>query len=626
MSGKPAARQTDAVLCPRCGSAAIATGSPNVFFDGLPAARVTDCTTCGSSLSLNEMSSVQINGLSSLVIGSQGSHGDTITSGSPTIIIGNTFTPAPISPVSPMPEHLLAATAAFVALAPASAPPATGPSESPTQRSDLEEEEEEEELEETPCAITLRVGVFFDGTGNNRVNSETVYRCYAKDVGLDDMAEDIRQFCVTHGYDGKGSAPDNSFGNDTSNVAKLYDLYTDHADDTLAAEAKTANLRLYLEGIGTSSIGDDSLYSQGTGLGDTGVRARVEQSPALLITALRAFQINNPDKRIKQIEFDIFGFSRGAAAARDFANEVLKGEQSILANAIPAGTPGFTDSFAWKARQDVAINFIGIYDTVAAIADPLHGDFNGHNALNPGINLYLAPGAAKKVVHLVAEDERRYNFSLNSAGSADLVLPGVHSDLGGGYLPKTIERVLLSKPRSTEVNLDTPTSTTSSYKMATLDLGRAQRQLSRYDLPLTIRTWEVEFSSQAKGDRFRGKRVYAAVSSQREVRSDLALIYLRIMRALAVLNGVPFREIQEKDPRFALPAELLPIADKLMAYALGQSRRIGLTTAEEALLYHRYIHLSANWNAAKGLNNTDLDIVFINRPNDEPQRTVHPNE
>jgi type VI secretion system secreted protein VgrG len=70
---------------------------------------------------------------------------------------------------------------------------------------------------------------------------------------------------------------------------------------------------------------------------------------------------------------------------------------------------------------------------------------------NPGINIALGPDIAKKIVHLVAKNERRYNFSLNSAGAADIILPGVHSDLGGGYLPKATEKVLISKPRRSDV-------------------------------------------------------------------------------------------------------------------------------------------------------------------------------
>jgi type VI secretion system secreted protein VgrG len=68
------------------------------------------------------------------------------------------------------------------------------------------------------------------------------------------------------------------------------------------------------------------------------------------------------------------------------------------------------------------------------------------------------------------------------------------------------------------------------------------------------------------------------------------------------------------------------LAAKLLAYALGDSPSSGLTQAEDALLRHRYIHQSAHWNAAKGKNNSDLEVVFINRPTDNNKRVVHPNE
>ncbi|WP_170930081.1 DUF2235 domain-containing protein, partial [Pseudomonas sp. R5(2017)] len=495
--------------------------------------------------------------------------------------------------------------------------PSTPPSEE-----ELEEEEEEVEIED----ITLRVGMFFDGTGNNRSNSERVYGCFAPDVNLQEMAEEIRKYCASYGYDGKGSSPDNSYGNDVSNVARLYDLYINQSDEEIPADAEMASVSIYVDGIGTSSTGEDSIYSQGTGLGAQGVRTRVEETSGQFLKTIRTFQDNNPDKRIKKVEFDIFGFSRGAAAARDFANEVMKGQESVLAKALPAGSPALTASFQWSAKSDVSINFIGIYDTVAAIANPLLGDFTGHNARNPGINIALPPGIAKKIVHLVARNERRYNFSLNSAGSADIIMPGVHSDLGGGYLPKATERVLISKPRRSDVDRTTPTSEANSYKLAQQDLRRLQDQMAQYNLPLELRTWEVPFTSRDRDDRTPKKHVYAAVSSRREVRSELSLIYLRTMRELAVKNDVPFNEIPEKDPRLTLPAELTPISEKIINYALGKSQTIGLSPQEEELLFQKYIHLSDNWNAAKGMNNSDLDVVFINRPTDNNQRTVHPNE
>ncbi|PAU66226.1 hypothetical protein BZL41_03070, partial [Pseudomonas sp. PIC25] len=78
--------------------------------------------------------------------------------------------------------------------------------------------------------------------------------------------------------------------------------------------------------------------------------------------------------------------------------------------------------------------------------------------------------------------------------------------------------------------------------------------------------------------------------------------------------------------QLALPEELKPIAAKLMAYALGQSPSPGLTEREESLLYTRYIHQSAHWNAAVGRNGSGLDTVFVNRPADNHQRVISPNE
>jgi type VI secretion system secreted protein VgrG len=511
-----------------------------------------------------------------------------------------------------------AAAGLLVSVAPAPAPQPTE-----VEASD-ELEEEEEEVEEE--GITLRIGVFFDGTGNNRSNSEMVAGCYARDVDLLEEAEDIRQFCQAYGYDGQGSTPDNSYGNDTSNVAKLYDLYTDDSERRLTAEETIGYIPVYLDGIGTRSGEEDSPYSQITGVGSQGVLARVEDSPALILDRIRRFERVNPDRKIKRIEFDIFGFSRGAAAARHFANEVLKGEQSPLATLLPADSALFVEDFAWRTHTDVAINFIGIFDTVAAVASFADGDYSVHNANNPGINLCLAPDIAKKVVHLVAQDERRHNFSLNSAGAADIVLPGVHSDLGGGYLPNMIERVLLTKPRcSRDVDFHMPSTATTAYRWAQQELGRLQDQLKLYGLILEVKTWAVEITSNVKGDRSKWKNVYAAVCSERTVRNDLALIYLRIMRELGARHDVPLKVIDEEDQTYALPVELKPIAEKLMAYALGETRRAGLNVFEEELLCHRYIHLSANWNAAKGWNNSGLSIVFIDRPAENYVRVVHPN-
>lgn len=130
----------------------------------------------------------------------------------------------------------------------------------------LEEEDEEEELVEQPQqqarqGITLRIGVFFDGTGNNLANAAVTEQCRQDDLTLLDERTlgEVVEYCRAHGFSGnedKGfftQTPDNSYGNAPSNVARLFDLYQDDAPRSLAKDERSASIKAYLEGIGTSS-------------------------------------------------------------------------------------------------------------------------------------------------------------------------------------------------------------------------------------------------------------------------------------------------------------------------------------------------------------------------------------
>jgi len=101
---KPAARITDPTECPVSGHGdnPIASGSPDVIFEGLSAAREGDSTACGSALSSALSTTVSINGKRAAIVGSMGDHGNTVVSGASTIIIGDTFTPAPFVPPTPV--------------------------------------------------------------------------------------------------------------------------------------------------------------------------------------------------------------------------------------------------------------------------------------------------------------------------------------------------------------------------------------------------------------------------------------------------------------------------------------------------------------------------------------------
>jgi type VI secretion system secreted protein VgrG len=236
-------------------------------------------------------------------------------------------------------------------------------------------------------------------------------------------------------------------------------------------------------------------------------------------------------------------------------------------------------------------------------------------------------------VHLVARDEVRENFALNSLANIDLILPGVHSDLGGGYLPIANEKLLLGKPLTSTVSESTDATRSTAYLSAEKEVSAwYEKGVIDYDGPdnkITVAFWErpLPYSKELGGSKTEPqKKVFAAASIERPVRGELSLVYLRIMRELAVRHDVPFDIIDANDPKLALPSDLEPIHKKLQAYALGDTKIEGLTVEERALLRSRYIHLSANWNAAKNFNSSDMNIVFINRPAKLSQRVVHPHE
>lgn len=97
MSGKPAARITDPTLCPLPGHGVtpIVAGSADVLFDGLSATRQGDPAACGGVMVGNLATTVFINGRNAATVGSIGSHGNLVISGSGSVIIGDSHTPAP---------------------------------------------------------------------------------------------------------------------------------------------------------------------------------------------------------------------------------------------------------------------------------------------------------------------------------------------------------------------------------------------------------------------------------------------------------------------------------------------------------------------------------------------------
>jgi len=222
---------------------------------------------------------------------------------------------------------------------------------------------------------------------------------------------------------------------------------------------------------------------------------------------------------------------------------------------------------------------------------------------------------------MVARDECRANFALSRIKPAfpEITLPGVHSDIGGGYLAEAQERVLVSPMQVLEVPINTDVATTSIYR----DAVNVKSQWLANGWPsefLEIITPAASEVPQAQQDRLSPgrKRVYAALQLKRPVSGKLSLVYLRVMHQLAKEKGVRFDDIQGIS-ELAVPQELQALCDRFVAGDYST------TLQEERLLKLKYIHTSANWNHPLGRNDgSGLRAVYINAPTQNAIRVQHP--
>ncbi|HBX55507.1 phospholipase effector Tle1 domain-containing protein [Pseudomonas sp. UBA2684] len=460
--------------------------------------------------------------------------------------------------------------------------------------------------------VSLRIGVFFDGTGNNAGNTAAGLLCGAQHAV---KPEDLDASCKPYMSD-----PDSSYGNDVTNVKKLSDLYYAPRKAEGEDQQKRASRAVYIEGIGTQAGKQDSLLGAGTGRGDTGVAGRVQQAFVSIRTEIQSFQQDNPDCEITLLTFDAFGFSRGAAAARHFANEVVRGKQGPLGDVLRSNAKAFSRLFHDQYQRDIHMGFIGLFDTVASIAG-LANLGNVGSPVAPGIKLHLSRKYFNNVLHLVARDEYRGNFPLSRVkpDHPEITLPGAHSDIGGGYRAEAEECVLISPMQALDVSWNTDVTTTSIYR----DALQAKAQWLAKGWPTEMLEIVTPAATRLPADPQdraapRRQRVYAGLQLKRQVRGELSRVYLRVMHQLAKQKGVRFIDIPE-EPQYLLPLELQPLCDKFVAGDYST------TPADESLLKLRYIHTSAHWNHPLGKSgNRGIKVVYINAPTADAVRAQHP--
>ncbi|WP_297836899.1 DUF2235 domain-containing protein [Pseudomonas sp.] len=461
--------------------------------------------------------------------------------------------------------------------------------------------------------VFLVIGVFFDGTGNNASNTELGIACGAHHPI---EPEDLDASCKPYMAD-----PNSSYGNDFTNVRKLSDLY--FAPDKLQPDdqGKIAYRKIYVDGIGTIAGEKDSFIGLSSGRGETGAAERVASVFDRVNRIVQDIYKANNNYEIIGILFDTFGFSRGAAAARHFATEVARGNRGPLKYVLNSNKDAFSPTFADKYKDGIDMGFIGLFDTVAATAG-LDNGFNVSSGITPGLNIVLPKSDFKDVVHLVARDEYRDNFALNRIGpeQLEIALPGVHSNLGGGYRLESDECVLVSPMQGLTVAANCDVKTTSIYQ----DALQAKQKMIAEGWPVemleVITPPPVELAIDPQ-DRMapQEKRVFAGLQLKRAMRGDLSRVYLRVMYELAKQKKVTFHDLKETDSEYALPPELRLLRDRFVAGDYST------TPDEEAQLKLRYIHTSANWSHPATHNDgRGQKFVYINAPTKTGIRVKHP--
>ncbi|SNY79321.1 DUF2235 domain-containing protein [Enterobacter sp. CC120223-11] len=325
-------------------------------------------------------------------------------------------------------------------------------------------------LVDSPCCKTLHISIFFDGTGNN-LNNDLYLSKPAHPTNI------ARLFRATIGQGYAGGVQGHTeelvdvAGTSSNKYYKYYipgvgtpfpevsDLdYTTPglAFATYGEERVNWGLLRIVDALrrtsGLSEISDaeshTAINSMTSNLGTDGPYKRKIVFNQLLnatdLAAAMKLAVTQPEPgkpKLLGIKLYVYGFSRGAASARAFVNWLT----DLLPGARQKGSLIELCLLSDGVKIPLSIEFLGLLDTVASVGVANIAPFaEGHMGWADGTMELPDNGLIKKCTHLVSSHEQRLCFPMDSICRSDgtypgyateVVYPGMHSDLGGGYPP-----------------------------------------------------------------------------------------------------------------------------------------------------------------------------------------------
>ncbi|EMD1843756.1 DUF2235 domain-containing protein [Raoultella planticola] len=329
---------------------------------------------------------------------------------------------------------------------------------------------------EPPCCKTLHISLFFDGTGNNLNNDlllsdpkhpTNIARLFRATIGTG-TAGGVPTGMQTTLLDGAEDGEGKYFKFYMPGVGTPFPEVNDPDYSTMGLVGATkgeerinwALLRIIdvlkfsaTEKWLTTAESRQSLSNMGTSwnrLWFGGSHNRYEEFSRLLNALAPQLKplLTQPEPgkpKVLGIKLYVYGFSRGAAAARTFVrwlSELLPPPEAEGKNPPQCLQTG-------EMQLPVSVEFLGLLDTVASVGVahvvPIaegHMSWADDTMELPDDKTY--GGLIKKCVHLVSGHEQRLCFPLDSVRRGngkyppyvtEVVYPGMHSDLGGGYPP-----------------------------------------------------------------------------------------------------------------------------------------------------------------------------------------------
>lgn len=372
-------------------------------------------------------------------------------------------------------------------------------------------------------SLSVTLGIFFDGTLNNKNNTNA--RKGKKD-GYEYKA-----------YKNYGGSKDEntSYNNDWSNIARLWENY--HKSNAI-----------YIEGIGTLDLKDDEMDGFAYGSKVTGIKEKVKASCLEISKKVNSLVLSSGKKKLSSITLDVFGFSRGAAAARHFVYEVSKRVKSDKFGKLGIELRNHNID---TEQLTIYIRFLGVFDTVSSYSENVWT--TSPNFSNDIDELQLDTiSKAKKIVHFISANEHRINFDLtdiikyDSAKRKSVLMgtekkfPGVHSDIGGGY-------------------------ENGNEKKDEIINGNEEIQKKRKE-QLVSEGWFTE--EQLIIHEYRHK-----LSSDRNVKKTYSFIPLQFMSEYGLLNSLKIDDTQIKlKYKITNDALLMQVKERLKQYVMGSGK------------------------------------------------------